>query len=315
MVGLMTSSELIDAVKRRAFLPNTQYALDDQDILNFINEELNDAVVPLIMSMHEEYFLKTASVPLVINQQSYKIPYRAIGMKLRDVKYTDENNNLYRMTRVNPSERDYFTNGEVFKPVAFYLQGDELTLVNQVGQIVTGALQLMYYFKPNELVKENRVGKIKSINTTTGEIVLESFPSQFAVGTLVDVLEAAFGNRTLNFDVSLQNVDSITKTVTLNPTDIPNSLRVGDYIASAGECIIPQIPVEMHSILAERAAARCLASLGDTQGVQTSNAKISEMEVKATVMLDNRTEGQPQKVNNLGGMMRRSRIARRRFFK
>jgi len=46
----------------------------------------------------------------------------------------------------------------------------------------------------------------------------------------------------------------------------------------SNQCIIPQIPPELHSGLAERTAARILASLGDMSGLQASNAKIQELE-------------------------------------
>jgi len=315
IIGALSSSELIDAVKRRAFLPNTQNALDDQDILNFLNEELNDSVIPLIMSMHEEYFLTKTTIPLVANQQNYKIPYRAVGRKIRDVKFADPNGNLYRMPRVDPSQRDYFQHGEVFQPIAFHLQGDEIVVINKIGQSVNGSLEIMYYLKPNELVKENRVATVTSIDLTNGILTLSSIPSNLTVGSSVDLLEAKFGNRTLGFDKTITAIDNTNKTVTLGSGNVPSTMVVGDFIASAGECIIPQIPVEMHSILAERAAARCLASLGDVNGVQVANGKIAEMENKVGAMIDNRTEGQPQKVNNLQGLLRRSRVARRRFFK
>jgi len=310
-VGLMTSSELIEAVKRRAFIPNTQPALSDDDILRFINEEMSDSVIPLIMSMHEEYFLTTAQVPLVANKQNYKIPYRAIGRKLRDVKRTDSYGNLYAMTRIDPSQRDFFEDGNGGQPSTFYLRGDEIVMMDKLTTVSDMSLELMYYLKPNELVLEKRVGTITAIDLNTGIITLAKIPTNFAIGSTIDFLEAKFGNRTLGFDASITNIDQTGLTVTVSPASIPSDLVVGDYIALAGECIIPQIPVEMHSILAERAAARCLASLGDANGVAQSNAKINDMEGRVSAMIDTRTEGQPQKINNLNSLLRRGSIGRR----
>ena len=310
-VGLMTSSELIEAVKRRAFIPNTQPALSDDDILRFINEEMSDSVIPLIMSMHEEYFLTTTQIPLVANKQNYKIPYRAIGRKLRDVKRSDSYNNLYSMTRIDPAQRDYFEDSRGSQPTTFYLRGDEIVLMEKLTVVSNMSLELMYYLKPNELVLEKRVGTITAIDTNTGIINLTKIPTNFAIGSTIDFLEAKFGNRTLDFDKTITNIDQTGLTITVDPASIPADLVVGDYIALAGECIIPQIPVEMHSILAERAAARCLASLGDSNGVAQSNAKINDMEGRVSAMIDTRTEGQAQKINNLGSLLRRGSIGRR----
>lgn len=311
--GLMTSSELIEAVKRRAFLPNTQQALDDQDILRFLNEELNDSVIPLILQMHEEYFLYSITVPLEAGKQHYKIPYRAIGRRLRDVKYEDLNQNVFDMARIDPADRNFFQKNSFNSYRTFYVQGDEIVLTNQVGASPVGNLNFLYYQKPNELVKEDRVSTIQSINTSTGEIIVDSIPSNITINSKIDFLECKAGNRTLKFDIVVQNIDTNTNKLTFSTTDLPEDLSVEDFIATAGECIIPQIPAEMHSILAEKVAARCLASLGDAQGVQLSNAKIAEMESKVASLIDNRTEGNPQKINNLNSILRRSKLARRRY--
>lgn len=312
-VGLMTSSDLIEAVKRRAFLPNAQNTLDENDILAFINEELKDSVIPLIMSMREEYFLFPINIPIIANKNNYKIPYRAIGMKLRDVRYIDVDGTIIDMTRIDIADRSHFQRGQNLGIRTFYIRGDELVFGQDVGQTPQGNIETMIYLSPNQLVKENRVGKVLSINSTTGEITLDKLPSNIALNTEIDLLEYKQGNRTLKFDIPVLAVNSFTKTITIDPSNISSDLVVGDIIASAGECIIPQIPVEMHSILAERAAARCLASMGDTQGLGNSNAKIGEMETKVASMINDRTEGNPKKINNTNGILRRSRISRKRF--
>jgi hypothetical protein len=93
---------------------------------------------------------------------------------------------------------------------------------------------------------------------------------------------------------------------------IPDELSIGDYVAEAGQCIIPSIPTELHSMLAQRVACRCLEALGDMQGLQMANQKLSEMELKTGSLIDNRVEGAPLKVVNRHGFLRQSRRMLRR---
>jgi hypothetical protein len=68
----------------------------------------------------------------------------------------------------------------------------------------------------------------------------------------------------------------------------------------AGESCIPNVPTELHAILAQRVACRVLEAIGDTQSLQNANSKLQEMEGKAGVILDSRVEGAVHKVVNRG---------------
>lgn len=79
---------------------------------------------------------------------------------------------------------------------------------------------------------------------------------------------------------------------------LPEKLRANDILSLQEETIIPQVPVELHSMLAQRIAMRCLDSLGDMNGLQAAAAKLQEMELKTGAVIDNRVEGAPLKVAN-----------------
>jgi hypothetical protein len=81
----------------------------------------------------------------------------------------------------------------------------------------------------------------------------------------------------------------------------------------AQECFIPQIPQELHSMLAQRVSCRCLEALGDMQKLQMANAKLQEMEKRTDNLIDNRAESSPQKVVNSKGPLSRT-ITGRRYY-
>jgi hypothetical protein len=320
MPSYYTSADIIASVKRRIAMPEQQSTFNEEDLLAFANEEMNLGLVPSVLTMHEDYFLYTEKIPLVGNQNNYTIPYRAIGNKLREVSFQDSNGNVFEMTRIGVGDLPYYqnnlaTNSNVY---AFYVQNNEIVLApantNFPGNTY---LSVSYYIRPNSLVDVAQVGVISSINTTTGEIQLTNFPTAFNGNQKYDLMMLRSPHKTLKFDISAVSVNSTSKTITLNVSDIPSNLSVGDHIALAEQCCIPQIPSDLHVVLAHRVAARCLEAQGDTEGLQNANAKLAEFEQKTQTLIDNRVEDAPMKLVNRHGFVRSglsSRNSRRRGF-
>lgn len=88
----------------------------------------------------------------------------------------------------------------------------------------------------------------------------------------------------------------IDQSLLVGTVTIPKKLGVDDIIALPEETSIPQIPIELHSMLAQRVAMRCLESLGDVPGLQAAAAKLADMEAKTGSLIDNRVESSPMKI-------------------
>ena len=398
MPGYLTSSTLIDTVKREAMIPTSQNTFTETDFLAMANQEMRVGVVPSIMTLHQEYYVRdSAPIPLVANQSNYAIPYRSVGGKFRELFYLDLNNNLMSMTRISPDDRPYYqqTNFQN-RFLYFYIQGNEIVLVPNVGPNPVGSIVFSYWLRPNELVDESRVATIQSITTTnqvgvitsitaatppivtstahglsTGNVVtfkgsncspiidgawsvtvidanhfsipttvvtpgtqgnwtygsttyvVNQVPSNFTTTTKMDLMQTNPGHRTIAFDAIPLNVDTVNMKITFNTADVrtpalaPNIGYVpivGDYISFAGECIIPQAPADLHDVLCQRVTMRCLQALGDQAGYGIAQAKLAEMEKAVGILTDNRSEGQPQKANNLRSLLRSSKLRKRNWF-
>ena len=135
-----------------------------------------------------------------------------------------------------------------------------------------------------------------------------AIPSSIVAGGMVDILQAEGGHSTLNFDVVLQATDISNTSLTFKESDLPQEFVVGDYVCAQYQCIIPQVPTDLHNLLAERTCARILESLGDKDGLQAANLKINELEQRQATIIDSRVEGSPLKVLNRSGLLRSSRI-------
>jgi len=312
----MTSNELITSIKRRASVPDTQTLFADADFLEIASEELKIGLVPEIMKVHEEYFVFSEDIALVANTSSYGIPYRAIGGKLRDLFYKDSSGNLSEMTRISPENKAEFQSSSINSNFpAYYLQGNDIILVPDVGATPTGSITTLYYMRPNELVVEDRVAIITAIavgaSTTTytvDRVPYSSGTTYMTTTDLLDIIQAKSGHKTKDYDVTPTAISTALKTITFTTTDLPTGIVVGDHICFAGECIIPQIPSDLHVILAHRVATQVLDALGDAAGLASAKAKLGEMESKTTMLIDNRVTGDPIKVNNRKGLLGRSKI-------
>lgn len=394
-----TSSDLIEAIKRKISFPVSQNTFSEEDLLKFANEEVMIAQVPSILSFHEEYFVTTELVPLVLYQNRYAVPDRAIGLKLRDIFYQDISGNLFEMTRINSDDRAFFQNNvsaneAIYK---FYLEGNDVVLTPKLMNNPNGNLLFVYFLRPNQLVPNDQAAIVQSfqknividnatlvpgdtltigsqvftatsgapltnefligatsiltasnlttvINTNgvaiatngspatdtllvtfttvtiefsaSNELAIEvqdaffikctdSIPTNITDNSYIDILQTKSGHKTLAMSILLGTGGVSGDTFMFSDdSEIPNNLVVGDYICAENECIIPQIPTDLHPGLAERTCARILSSIGDQQGLQAIQAKIQDISNAEGSLLDNRVEGAPQKVTALRSLLR-----------
>ena len=425
-----TSDKLIEAVKRKILFPISQNTLTEDDILAFANEEMFIAQVPAVMQYHEEYFVYRVQVPLVTNISRYPIPDRAIGMKLRDLFWSDQSGNYFEMTRISSGDKAFFqrnigANQAIHK---FYLENNDILLTPSVVGDPSGKLNFFIFLRPNQLVRDSRARLFTaftqdvtlstnpvagdkflislnnqsnspsiytleagvdfaigltpqatavnlqtainaagitnvsalvfnsnstvvitykditasftsdpvatdhiSISSLIGFKINETYEGLFSKGDLVDFLQTKPGHRTYGYDVVVQDVGSHKEDSTdvhyfkVTKTDLYTyysngynfqpaiaNIQIGDYVCVANECIIPQIPPDLHNSLAERTAARILAAIGDTEGLQATNAKLQEIEVRQGALLDDRVEGAPQKITARHSLLRYGKMGTRK---
>ncbi len=326
-VGFLTSSTLIATIKREAMIPTSESTFTNTDFLAMANQEVRIGLVPSIIQYHEEYYARDcAPIALVASQSSYPIPYRAVGGKFRELFYLDTNSNLRTMVRISADDRPYYQGVNPNNYVYFYLKGNDVVLVPDVGTDPVGSLVFTYYMRPNELVDEDRVATITAITVgaSTTTYTVDYIPTSltafvqdgvtitgFSTNSKLDIMQTRPGHKTIVFDLFPTAVDTVGLQITFTTTDLDNSIIVGDYISFAGECIIPQVPSDLQDVLSQRVVLRCLQALGDKDGFSMATTKLTEMEKWSATLVDNRSEGQAKKVTNLRGSLRSAKIRQR----
>lgn len=146
------------------------------------------------------------------------------------------------------------------------------------------------------------------------KLVLSSLPDTFTQSPLFDITLHTSPNKIVVYDIPVNSYNQQTKTLSL-PSELVNSVAIGNYVTLAEQTIVPNIPTELHPILAQRVAVACLEAMGDEQAKQSAERKLANMEKDAGTFLDNRVEGAAQKiksrhsplVNTLNTLGRRNR--------
>ena len=316
-----TNLDLLKSIKLGCMVPVSQIALSDEDILFLASEEQELDVLSKVLSVREEYNVYVEQYDFTNGNgenSKYKIPSRASGGKLRSVFLKDSNNTLYKCAEISidevPMVQSNYVNN-VWCPM-FYLQNDQVVfLSNQFQTNSAQYVELHYYMEPNSLVLPERCLKIKSINTTTGLIIVDErqIPEHFEIGTQIDFIQAIPSNKLKKIDISVVSVSSNNpvsgqKFITVAAASLPDDLVVGDYIALAGETPVPQLVSNLRPLLAQCTICRILQSQGDNENIVVALKARDKMEKGLLTLTQDRTEGNPKKIVNRSGVMRSSLI-------
>ncbi len=151
-----------------------------------------------------------------------------------------------------------------------------------------------------------------AISTQIGIQFLADLPDNIVDGIKIDFLQTKPGHRTLKMSVSLPIGSVSSNSILFNQNVIPSNFIIGDYICEEYECIIPQIPSDLHNGLAERVCGRILAAQGDAMGLQMVGAKLGDIQRAEGALLDNRVEGSCQKITQRKGLLSFLRMGIRR---
>lgn len=183
---------------------------------------------------------------------------------------------------------------------------------------------------------------------TPGKVFLTGpVPANLIQDSLVDFIAGANGNSTKDYNRVILTVNSGNNELQFDPKYLPMTahqantvfgnlyvayndqdsgqfnqvissiisyvpLLPGDFVNSAQEASVVQIPTDMQPILAQAVVCRLLEAMGDTQGLANANQKLEQIKSAMQSMLGNRILGAPKKINSRRTLIRYSRITFRR---
>jgi hypothetical protein len=282
-----TSDNLISSIKTKASVPTSQNLFTNQTFLDILNEELLTSIVPQIMSVKEEYFVADYDITVTSGTNSYSIPERAIGGKLRDVQLVSSSQ-THSLPRLFQEDDNYSTSDRF----GFYIKGNKI-IISPTPTNSTDTLRLSYYRRPSKLVLTSACAQITSIDTANNQVTVSSLPSTITVNTEIDIVKNKSGFECLEIDKSISGISGTTITFSSLPTDLSQN----DWICLAGESPIAQIPQELHPVLTQAAVVKCLESMGDNKW-QVAEQKLQQMKEAVFQLISPRVDGESKKIIN-----------------
>lgn len=178
------------------------------------------------------------------------------------------------------------------------------------GLPATNIVTILFNTLDTEFSTTNSAGF--EISSRMGIQFRDNLPENIIDGVRIDFLQTKAGHKTLGMSVLLTTGSVSTDSITFAAGVIPSNFVIGDYICQEYECIIPQIPSDLHSGLAERVCGRILAAQGDMQGLQMVDAKLQQVQRAEGSLVDNRVEGSVVKVNQRKSLVSFLRMGIRR---
>lgn len=307
-----TVDQLISDVVAMINVPISQGTYSTQQIADYLDQEMRSAVVPLVKSCREEYFVITTSLAVDRTTSRLAIPSQAAGFSLRDIYFYDQNGNFVsKVNRINPDEIPYMGNYGIgvgvglFGIPTYYVENNEIVFYPALTQAYT--CKMRYFKAPNHLnpyeactsqvLAKLGSNQLQMGDLPTGDAAVADWVTNYATTTL-DVITQ---NAPFNFRPSVTTgLPLINQSIQAPPsynvltvtTDCFNSVQVGDYICTNDTCGFVQfLPFEAYQLIKLRAAMYILNAQGDlqTMGVmgQLYNAAADDFTKLITPKVDN----------------------------
>jgi hypothetical protein len=289
-----TTSDFLSSVRMRGSIPTTSNSNNVNNATNLLamaTEELHIKLLPLIMSVREEFYVANKDYTVTANQANYAIPSRASGMVLRDVLWVESG----AISAMQPVDPETITSTSTGEPEGYYLEHNNVVLYPTPSS-TSGTLRLRYFMRPSRLAATTACAQVSAIDTGTNIVTVSSIPSSWGTGTIIDFIDADAPYACHSID---QTISSVSGT-DISFSDLPDNLAVGDWIALAEYSPIPQIPHEFQPVLSQMTVVKALEALGDRDGAAVANKVLNDpqtgMIVSCLKLITPRVQGTPKKV-------------------
>jgi hypothetical protein len=291
-----TSTANIESIKTRAVLPsNSEHLFTDSDICKIMTKELHDTIVPMILSVKEDYLLHDYDQDVVSSQNSYDIPQRALGNKVKDVVLLNSSGDEYGISRIDANLMKNGRNSEPSIPSeGFRFQNDAVVLYPNAARFTGYDLRMKYFRRPNNIVLVTAAGQITAIDTGTKQVTLGNCPSTWTTATTFDFIKGQPGFKSRGDDKAISAINTTTKVLTFSAA-LPSDLVVGDWVAEAGFSPIAQIPYEVQGLLEQRTVIKLMEGMGDRQGLESAGDVYKDMKTNFYELVTPRADGSPKK--------------------
>jgi hypothetical protein len=286
-----TTSDLLEAIKQRGMIPDNQNTWSDPRILATATDDMRAAIIPLLMSVREEYFVMSEDVPVVIGTQRYRIPDRAAGQGIREVLWIDADGNVRSMSQLQVEDGEISAAGPGNGvPYAYRIEWDSIVLTPAVT--TPGTMRVMFVVSPGDLVSTNDAVQITGIDALTSTISASTVPATWVGTEVVDIIRGSAGCEYLSLATQITGI--VGTDITLS--SLPTGLQIGDWIALEGQSPVPQLPRDLVPLLAHKVVVTVLESMNQRSAAEAAEARYQKLITSALTMISPRVKGGAKKL-------------------
>ncbi len=236
-----------------------------------------------------------ATVSLAVTSAPIPAPARAVGAAFRTVSWVCADGSLRQLPRIEPERRNGYalTAGE---PQGYMFRGNDILLVPTVS---AGTVVLAYQQRPGQLVLTSDCARL-TVNEDVTSWNVNAIPPGIVVGSIIDIVSGSpnFTLKAMDLVVTV----AAGGVIGTDPVLLPTDLAAGDYICLAGETCIPQLPLELHDLLAQAGAYQIASDTGSAR-IGTIKDSLKELREQLSVILAPRSDGSSRPIistSNLG---------------
>lgn len=276
-----TFDSLTGKVSRWSYLPKSQQSWQKQDIINTLDDQNKNFLIPLINALNEEFFVQQFDIPIPATGWSgiIPIPSDAIGLDLRDVWASggiaspNQVTNWAGCRRVNPNQFNYPTStfnwlGAVGPP--YYVENNQIKFFVPAGlNTSTGftVIRFRYFKKPSTLCSRANCAQVLATDTTLNTITLDNTNTalSYSTGQTFDFLQQTQPYRFDAYQItpSFVNVTGAITTLSVDATTAAD-VEVGDLCCPTGTApLLQYMPEEANAVLCQSVVCRMQDSQGN----------------------------------------------------
>lgn len=296
-----SSDSLIATIRLRAGIPEDALVSDAQ-ILEAMNYELRETILPMIIRAGAEYYV-TFEDFAIANPGIYEIPALAVGKKLRDVQvvgyHADEDQRnvisvLPQLALSNIAQNQQYNFYRWYDQYGFVVQGNKIKTY-PINAVQTGYIRMYYYRRPNVCVLKNEGAAITVTSST--QFTVSAVPSGFGATPIIDIIQS-----TPSFDCVEQSIASTVAGTTFTVSSTAR-MSTGDHVNLTGETSYPQMPVDLQNMLIQSVCMRMYEIIRDEKRLALASAMYDKMKLETMDLISPRIDGRVIKIaskNNIG---------------
>jgi hypothetical protein len=243
-----TSDDLITDIDRDSFQPAAQDHFSPAQKLLIADQEIQQTLAPLLVSLDAGYFLEPADTALVADQDAYDLDRYAMWNKVRRVEILDADDNPRELNFVTPEQRNGYDTTTSGTPRAFEMRHAQIVLLPAPSG-ATETLRQWIYRRPGRLVATSEAAVVSSVNSVTGVVTYTAAKpaSTFTASSVHDVYRGTSPFRRV-VTAATASASGSTTTQTFNAANAAK-IQAGDYVCVRDETVFPAIPIELHPFL------------------------------------------------------------------